>query len=72
LAAIVTIDWIFRPTPPVVPLPYLPFFVVFVVCGVWSYKEFERPTLRRTPKWVREEMARDPELQAVVYGKRLG
>lgn len=48
VAGIGIVDLIFRPARPVIPWPYLPFLVVFVVCSAWSYKEFERPTLRRT------------------------
>jgi hypothetical protein len=70
ISAICVIDWVFRPDPPVVPWPYLPFMVMAGVCCLWSFKEFGRPTLSRTPSWLHERMARDPELRQVVYGKR--
>lgn len=70
ISAVCIFDWIFRPAPPVIPWPYLPFIVVTGFCGLWAYKEFARPTLSRTPSWLHEQMTRDPELRQIVYGKR--
>ena len=64
------VDWIFRPEPPVIPWPYLPFIAVAISCGIWAFKEFQRPTLSRTPPWLHELMKRDHELRAAVYGNR--
>lgn len=64
------VGWIFKPSPPVLPWPYLPFLLVALAFGLWAYKEFERPTLSRTPSWLHERMKRDLELREMVYGKR--
>lgn len=60
--------WSFSST--VFPWVGLPLILGFVACGAWSYKEFERPTLRRTPDWARVAMERDPVLRDIVLGKR--
>lgn len=64
-AVFLAADRVWSFSPSVFPLVGLPFFLVMVGGWVWSYKEFERPTLRRTPAWVREEMERDSKLRAV-------
>ncbi|MFD7076614.1 hypothetical protein ACFV9G_20570 [Nocardioides sp. NPDC059952] len=63
-------DRIWSFSPSVFPWVGLPFLLAFAACGIWSYKEFERPTLKRTPTWVRTAMEHDPELREVIYGKR--
>lgn len=69
-AAFLLADRIWSFSPSAFPWVGLPFLLAFVAGGVWSYKEFERPTLRRTPEWVRAAMERDPELREIVFGKR--
>ena len=64
------VDWIFMPEPPVIPWPYLPLLVAAILCGLWAFKEFQWPTLSRTPPWLHELMERDHELRSVVFGKR--
>jgi hypothetical protein len=66
VASVGIVDLIFRPPAPVIPWPYLPFIVLCLIFGAWSYKEFERPTLRRTPAWVREQMEHVSELRVIV------
>jgi hypothetical protein len=42
-----------------------------VLCAlIWSWKEFERPTLSRTPAWLWDLMAEDEEIRDRVCGKR--
>jgi hypothetical protein len=62
-------------------VPSLPFDVarIFIFAGAafmvggaaWAYKEFGRPTLRRTPPWLRHLVVKDPTLAKVVCGDRV-
>jgi hypothetical protein len=58
-----------RPPAPVWPIMGVGFLLI--LCGfAWLWKEFERPTLSRTPAWLWDLMAQEVEIQIWVCGKR--
>jgi len=44
--------------------------ISFLAAGAWAVKEFFRPTLRRTPSWLIDEMKSDETLKARICGRR--
>jgi hypothetical protein len=45
-------------------------FFLLLIGFAWLWKEFERPTLSRTPAWLWDLMAEDEEIRIWVCGKR--
>lgn len=61
---------------PVLPLPVARTLIFAggacaVAFGFWAYKEFTRPSLSRTPAWLRELMEKDTTLMADIFGDRI-
>jgi len=44
--------------------------ISFLAAGGWAIKEFFRPTLRRTPSWLIDEMKSDERLNVMICGRR--
>jgi hypothetical protein len=61
----------FYDPPASVFVPYMIMgLLVIVTGGVWAWKEFERPTLSRTPVWLLEMMSTDAVLRDAVCRNR--
>lgn len=61
----------FHDLPASLFVPYMIIgLLVIVAGGVWAWKEFERPTLSRTPTWLLEMMSTDEGLRDAVCRNR--